>query len=60
MVYAVIEAISVGTDQLSGHIHDAGQSAGAVPVFVALALISLVTAILFLRNLHPKLRPHSE
>lgn len=51
VVYGVIEAISVATDQTFGHIHDASQSAAAVPIFVVLALIALVPAVVYLRNL---------
>lgn len=50
-VYGVIEAVSVGTDQLFGHIHDSSQSAGAVPIFAVLAVLVLVPTIMFLRTL---------
>jgi hypothetical protein len=49
LVYAVLEAISVGTDQFFGHMRDSSQSAGAVPIFAVLALIGLVPVVLFLR-----------
>jgi hypothetical protein len=54
VVYAVIEAVSVATDQAFGHIHDASHSLAAVPIFVALALIALVPAVLFLRKLETR------
>jgi hypothetical protein len=52
LVYGVIEAVSVASDQLFGHISDLSASAAMVPVFVVLALIGLVPAIVYLRALH--------
>lgn len=51
LVYGVIEAISIATDQFFGHLHDTSQSAAAVPLFALIAVIVLVPTILFLRNL---------
>lgn len=51
LVYGVLEAISVGTDQFFGHMHDSTQSAAAVPIFAILAVVGLVPAVLYLRDL---------
>jgi hypothetical protein len=51
LVYGVIEAVSVATDQLFGHISDHNQSLAAVPVFVVLTLIGLLPTVVYFRNL---------
>jgi hypothetical protein len=43
--------VSVASDQFFGHISDPNASAAMVPVFVVLALIGLVPAIVYLRSL---------
>jgi hypothetical protein len=48
LVYGVIEALSVASDQTFGHLNDPAQSAAMVPVFGVLALIALVPLLLFL------------
>jgi hypothetical protein len=55
LVYGLIEAISVATDQLFGHISDPTQSLTAVPVFVLLTLVGLVPAVVFFRNMRERL-----
>jgi hypothetical protein len=49
LVYGVIEALSVATDQTFGHISDPAQSAAMVPVFAVLVVIALVPLVLFMR-----------
>jgi tryptophan-rich sensory protein len=51
LVYGVIEAVSVASDQFFMHLDDPSTSAAAVPLFVALTLIGLVPAVVFLRHL---------
>ena len=51
LVYGVIEAISVATDQTFGHIRDSTHSMDAVPAFIVLVFIALAPTIVFLRNL---------
>jgi hypothetical protein len=51
LVYGVIEAISVATDQTFGHLRDGSHSIAVVPAFAVLALIELVPAVVFLRSL---------
>jgi len=51
LVYGVIEAVGVATDQWFGHVSDPSQSAGAVPLFVGLALVGLVPLVIYLRAL---------
>ena len=48
LVYGVIEAISIASDQLFGHISDPSASAAMAPVFIVLALIGLVPAAIYL------------
>jgi hypothetical protein len=45
LVYSLIEAVSVATDQVLGHISDPSQSLAAVPLFVLRTLISLVPVV---------------
>jgi hypothetical protein len=52
LVYDVIESVSVATDQIFGHISDPGASLGAVPILVALTIVGLVPAVVYLRHLH--------
>lgn len=51
LVYGVIEAVGVATDQWFGHLSDPSQSVAMVPVFVALALVGMVPLLAFLRGL---------
>jgi hypothetical protein len=51
LVYGVIEALSIATDQVFGHISDPHQSLAAVPAFVVLTLIGLVPAVMYFRHL---------
>jgi hypothetical protein len=51
LVYGVIEAISVATDQLFGHLSDPTQSAMMTPIFAALAVIAAIPAVLYFRCL---------
>jgi hypothetical protein len=48
LVYGVIEALSVATDQTFGHISDPAQSTAMGPVFAVLAVIAAVPLVLFL------------
>jgi len=49
----VIEAASIATDQVFGHLQDPAASLGAVPVFVVLTLVGLVPLLVLLRDLRP-------
>jgi len=51
LVYGVIEAISVATDQFFGHLSDPTQSAMMTPVFAVIAVIAAVPLVLYLRYL---------
>jgi len=51
LVYGVIEAISVATEQVFAHLNDASSSLAAVPMFVALAAIALTVAVIYLRGI---------
>lgn len=51
LVYGVIEAISVATDQFFGHLSDPTQSAMMTPVFAALTVIALIPLVLYFRCL---------
>ena len=51
LVYGVIEAASVATDQLFGHISDPSQSLAMSPVFAALTIIALIPLTVYLRHL---------
>ena len=56
LVYGVIEAASVATDQFFGHLSDPSQSLAMSPVFAALTIIALIPLMLipliaYLRNL---------
>ncbi|HEU4782158.1 MAG TPA: hypothetical protein VFS83_02340 [Ktedonobacterales bacterium] len=51
LVYGVIEAISVATDQFFGHLSDPTQSAVMAPVFVAIAIIAAIPLVLYFRCL---------
>jgi hypothetical protein len=51
LVYGVLEAVSIATDQWFGHVQDPLHTAVAVPLFAAMALIGLYPAIVFLRGL---------
>ena len=51
LVYGVLEAVSVATDQLFGHLSDPLASAGMVPVFAVLALVGMVPTVVYLRSL---------
>ena len=55
LVYGVIEAISVATDQLFGHLSDPSQSAAMAPAFAVLAVIALIPTIWYLWLLQPAL-----
>lgn len=52
LVYGVIEAISVATDQFFGHLSDPTQSAMMTPVFAAIAVIAAIPLVLYFRCLH--------
>jgi hypothetical protein len=54
LVMLSIEGVSVGTDQLFGHMADALQPLATVPLFIALTLIGLVPTILYFRHLRPE------
>ena len=54
LVYGVIEAVGVATDQWFGHLADPTQSAAAVPLFVVLALVGLVPLVVYLRAVRPE------
>ncbi len=51
LVYGVIEAVSVATDQFFVHLSDPTQSAVMTPVFAVLAVIALIPLTLYLRCL---------
>jgi hypothetical protein len=51
LVYGVIEAISVATDQFFGHLSDSTQSAMMTPVFAVIAIIAAVPLVLYFRCL---------
>lgn len=51
LVYGVIEAISVATDQFFGHLSDPTQSAMMTPVFAVIAVIAAVPLVLYFRCL---------
>ncbi len=51
LVYGVIEAISVATDQFFGHLSDPTQSAMMTPVFAVIAVIAAIPLVLYLRCL---------
>ena len=51
LVYGVIEAISVATDQFFGHLSDPTQSAMMTPVFAVIAIIAVIPAVLYFRCL---------
>lgn len=51
LVYGVIEAISVATDQFFGHLSDPTQSAMMTPVFAIIAVIAAIPLVLYLRCL---------
>jgi hypothetical protein len=50
LVLLEIEAVSVATDQYFGHRADPAQSAAAVPVFVALAVLGALPLFAFMRS----------
>ncbi|HEX8995779.1 MAG TPA: hypothetical protein VF812_07090 [Ktedonobacterales bacterium] len=51
LVYGVVEAASIATDQFFGHLNDPTQSAVTTPIFAVLTVISLAPALLYLRGL---------
>ncbi|HEX5156373.1 MAG TPA: hypothetical protein VFW17_04065 [Ktedonobacterales bacterium] len=51
LVYCVIEAISVATDQFFGHLSDPTQSVVMAPVFAVIAVIAAVPLVLYFRCL---------
>lgn len=51
LVYGVIEAASVATDQFFGHLSDPSQSLAMSPVFAALTIIALIPLTVYLRHL---------
>lgn len=51
LVYGVIEAASVATDQLFGHLSDPTQSVAMAPVFAVITVIALIPALLYFRCL---------
>ena len=51
LVYGVIEAVSVATDQFFGHLSDPAQSLTMSPVFAALTIIALIPLTLYLWRL---------
>ena len=51
LVYGVIEAISVATDQFFGHLSDPTQSAVMTPVFAVITIIAAVPLVLYFRCL---------
>ena len=51
LVYGVIEAASIATDQFFGHLSDPTQSLAMTPVFAALMVIALIPLTAFLRHL---------
>ena len=51
LVYGVIEAASVATDQFFGHLSDPAQSLTMSPVFAALTIIALIPLTLYLWRL---------
>lgn len=51
LVYGVIEAVSIATDQLFGHLSDPAQSAAMAPVFAVVAVIALIPTVLYFRSL---------
>ena len=51
LVYGVIEAVSVATDQFFGHLSDPTQSAVMAPVFAVIAIIAVVPLVLYLHCL---------
>jgi hypothetical protein len=50
LVYEVVEAVSVASDQLFGHAGDQSQPLAAVSMFVVLTLIGLVPAVIYFRH----------
>jgi hypothetical protein len=50
-VMLTIEAISVVTDQVFGHLHDPASSLAGVPMFIALGLIGLWPLAIYFHNL---------
>jgi hypothetical protein len=57
LVYGVLEAVSVATDQAAGHISDPKQSLAVLPLFAVLALVGMVPTVIFFRNLRPARNP---
>lgn len=51
LVYGVIEAASVATDQFFGHLSDPAQSLAMTPVFAALTIIALIPTVVYLQRL---------
>lgn len=51
LVYGVIEAISVATDQFFGHLSDPTQSTMMAPVFAVIAVIATIPLVLYFRCL---------
>lgn len=51
LVYGVIEAVSVATDQFFGHLSDPTQSAVMAPVFAVIAIIAAIPLVLYFRCL---------
>lgn len=51
LVYGVIEAISVATDQFFGHLSDPTQSAMMTPVFAVIAIVAAIPLVLYFRRL---------
>jgi hypothetical protein len=54
-VMLTIEAVSVATDQVFGHIHDPSSSLAGVPMFAALGLIGLWPLAAYFNNLRHRL-----
>jgi hypothetical protein len=50
LVMLELEAVSVATDQYFGHRADPSQSAAAVPLFIALAVIGALPLLAFMRS----------
>lgn len=51
LVYGVIEAASIATDQFFGHLSDPAQSLAMTPAFAALTVIALIPTVVYLRHL---------
>jgi hypothetical protein len=49
----VIESASIATDQVLDHLHEPSASLGAVPLFVVLGLVGLLSTVALLRNVWP-------